>query len=99
MRLQAAPQIRHAHRLIAQTAEEMAQAVYEECAKDNTWYAEHLDRRAFVREVAPTLISQARSTLGEALASHALDDDAKAVIFQALQDDLAIPRGGRSVPA
>ena len=66
-----------AHELVAQTAEDMALAVYEELMKDNVWYssckAAHPSlsgealQRAFARQTAPAMIRQARATLASML--------------------------------
>lgn len=85
----------HAHKIVAHIAMEMAQAVYEECAKDNAWYREHKDRGAFVRTLAPSLVSQARATLTDMLGRTGVSDHEKSVIMDALAADQAIPRGAR----
>lgn len=82
----------YAHKLVAHVATEMANAVYEECAKDNLWYALNKDRAAFVNEVAPTLVQHARSTLTDMLQTN-IPDEQKQEIMDALVQDRTIPRG------
>lgn len=86
----------HAHKRVAHVAQEMAQAVYEECAKDNDWHKQNRDRKRFVRELAPRLIPQARETLAKMLATPGRSEEDKEYIMQALMDDITIPRGGSS---
>lgn len=85
----------HAHKIVAHIAMEMAQAIYEACARDNAWYRRHKDRAAFVRVVAPELVSQARATLTDMLTRSSVSEHEKAVIMDALAADQAIPRGAR----
>jgi hypothetical protein len=86
----------HAHKVVAHVAAEMAQGVYEECAKDNAWYAMHKDRNAFVRELAPRLVHTARGVLAEMLKEPGRSEADKRHLYQALLDDVTIPRGGKS---
>lgn len=83
----------YAHKLIAETAREMAKAVYEECASNNAWYAANPSRRNFVRHAAPTLIQQARETLTDMLQQPDVSEAQKAEIMDALVQDRSIPRG------
>lgn len=85
----------HAHKLVAHVAMEMAQAVYEACARDNAWYRGHRDRTAFVRALAPEMVPQARATLTDMLARNTVSEQDKAIIMDVLAADQAIPRGAR----
>lgn len=87
----------HADRTVSHVAQEMAQAIYEECAKDNAWYAMNKNRRHFVRELAPQLVQQARAILAEMLAQPGRDEADKERIMDALMRDITIPRGGTSI--
>ena len=84
--------MRHAHRIVADIAVEMAQAVYEEAAKDNRWYAEHKDRAAFVRRVAPELLTHARETLTDMLLKPSVSEHEKEHIIEILAADQSVPR-------
>lgn len=84
-----------AHKLIANTAEQMAGAVYEELMKNNTWYAAWQERHPdlsgtalqheFIRVTAPGMTRQARATLAQMLRnpaySHLHDQIAEALIL------------------
>jgi len=87
----------HAHKMVAHIAREMAQAVYEECAKDNAWYAKYRNRAAFVRGLAPELIGQARAVLTEMLMRPGVSDYEKDTIMDALAADQTVPRGKGAV--
>lgn len=93
----------HAHKLIAETAEAMASAVFEEAmGRDNELYrqikAKNPDkspdelRRIFVRYLAPRLAGDARATLAGMLQTSS-DEELKAQIFDALLKDAALRRG------
>ena len=87
----------YAHKMVAHIAQEMAQAVYEDCAKDNFWYFLNKDRDAFVKKLAPTLINEARATLTDMLTRKDVPESQKELIFDALKADREIPRGGVAV--
>lgn len=87
----------HAHKSIAHLAVEMAQAVYEECARDNGWYAVNRNRRAWVRRNVGQFIPEARAILTEMLTSERVSDKEKEEIFDALLQDNSIPRNGSPV--
>ena len=83
------------HKLIANLCEEMANEVYEVCAsKYDNWYAQNPDRKAFVRQCAPTLKEHARRTLGEMLARNDVPEAEKERIYDALVLDRTIPSTG-----
>lgn len=84
------------HELIRDTAVEMAEALYEECAKrSNEWWAERPDRKKWVQETWPLLIEEARSTLAKML-SGPLPDNLKEQIFDAISLDNTV-RSGRGI--
>ena len=87
----------HAHKIVAHVAAEMAQAVYEECAKNNAWYAKYRDRAAFVRGLAPELIGQARAVLTDMLTRFYVSEHEKDSIMDALAADQTVPRGKGAV--
>lgn len=85
----------NAHRMVANLCEEMAQSVYEECAtRYNHWYAANPDRKAFVKECAPTLRAEARAILAGMLADPKVSDKDKERIYDALMLDKTIPQDG-----
>lgn len=83
----------HAHKLVAETASQMAGALYEELAKNNVWYKKNPDQQAFIRLMTPKLLEQARRVLAGMLASPAYADTVKADIFSALTKDATLKRG------
>lgn len=85
-----------AHPLIAETAQNMAEALYEELARNNAWYVRNPDRRAFVVRLWPTLLAEARATLAQMLAG-TYDEQLKAQIYDALSLDNDL-RLGRTQP-
>lgn len=85
----------NAHRMVANLCEEMAQSVYEECAtRYNNWYRDNPDRKAFVKECAPTLRAEARGILAGMLADPKVSDKDKERIYDALMLDKQIPQDG-----
>lgn len=68
----------YAHRLVAKTAREMAEVLFEEVMRDNTVYAAHkricpeltpqMQRSLFVSLMTPHLLENARATLAGMLA-------------------------------
>jgi hypothetical protein len=87
----------HVHRLIAETAEGMAQEVYETWAsRSNEFYAKYPDRKAYVRECWPLYIDAARATLAQMLGSN-IDETLKKQIHEALIRDATLRRGREGV--
>jgi hypothetical protein len=92
----------HAHRLVARTAKEMAEALYEECMTDNAVYAHwkslcpdlspNILRVRFVKLMLPNLLDAARATLAKMI-STPLTEQLKAEIYDALILDSAFKRG------
>lgn len=84
------------HKLIRDTAIEMAEALYEECARrSDEWWANAPDRKKWVRDTWPLLIEEARSTLAKML-SGPMPESLKEQIFEALSLDNAV-RSGRGI--
>jgi hypothetical protein len=87
-----------AHKIVGDLAVKMAQTVYEERAKDNTFYAQFPNRNAFVRQFAPMFISDARAVLTDMLQQESISDAEREDIFNALILDRTLPRGpGRAI--
>jgi|SRR5882724_10376816 len=92
----------HCHKLVAQTAKEMAGALYEEVMRDNTlwanWKAQCPDltpprlQAMFIELMWPKLIEQARATLAKLLATP-LSESLKQQITDALIKDNTLMRG------
>lgn len=85
------------HRLIRDTARSMAEELYEVVMKNNAIY-EHwklccpeltrdIARAMFVEMMYPKLLEQSRATLATLLATNAVDEDRKVVIYDALVQD------------
>ena len=56
-----------AHWLVAKTARELAESIYEDLAKDNAFYRRHPDQKAWVEAVHGSLLQQAREALASIL--------------------------------
>lgn len=86
----------HAHPLIAETAHEMAHALYETLMSDNWWYDRWKEQNPglssvqletlFVRRNVEKLLPQARATLAQMLAT-GISEDLKEQIYEALVMD------------
>jgi hypothetical protein len=81
-----------AHALVAKTAEEMANEVYEEMAKTNEFYAAYPTRKAWVDSAIPRFVEYARKSLAELLSKPGFPEDQKEVIYNALVLDGSLPR-------
>lgn len=86
----------HCHKMVAETARGMAEAVYEELAKKNEWYALNPSRTVFVEATYGSLIEQARQVLAGMLESKTVTPEQKELIFEALVLDKSL-KGGRDV--
>lgn len=86
-----------AHRLIAHVAEELAQEIYEDFAKDNDWYKNNKDRANVVRMLAPELRDTARGILSHMLTRNDVSEHEKKEIYDALLMDKELPLGGTSI--
>ena len=86
----------HAHKLVAKTAQEMAQEIYEQNASDNKFYAEYPDREAYVSKCWPLYLTAARATLAQLLSTN-MDESLKAEIHDALIRDATLRHGREGV--
>lgn len=75
-----------AHRMIRDTAYEMAAAVWEQCAKNNDWYNKFPNQKVFANNEWPKFVGEARATLAEMLKGN-IDEDLKERIADALIKD------------
>lgn len=90
-----AHRIPEAHSLVADTAREFANALYEDWARDNRFYKrfpEGRGRKVFVEYVAPQFLPEARATLASMLTAD-YPDAVKAQVYEALQLDNTLTRG------
>ena len=81
---------KYGHKLIVETAVEMAHEIYEKCASDNAWHKAHPSRSAYVLKAVPYLIPRARATLTDLMTS-TKDNAMKEKIYEALCLDNQIP--------
>lgn len=87
----------HAHKLVAKTAMEMAQEIYEKNAgRSNEFYKEYADMDAYVRECWPLYLDAARATLSKLLTTN-MDESLKNEIYEALIRDASLRRGREGV--
>lgn len=86
-----------AHTLVAQTAQEMAGALYEELAKNNDWYLLNPDQKEFIERTWGSLIEQARGVLAKMLGSPNTPEEQKELIAEALilDNSLVVGRGAK----
>lgn len=94
----------HAHKLIDETAREMAASVYEELMKKNDWYARWRAKNPdagpkalqyrFVMKVYPTLLENARAILAGML-NTSPDERLRETIAEALLLDNTLVAGRR----
>jgi hypothetical protein len=83
----------HAHKLVAKTAQEMAQEIYEKNAgKSNDFYAQYPDAQAYISSCWPLYLDAARATLAQLLTTN-LDESLKSEIHDALIRDATLRRG------
>jgi len=93
----------HAHKMIADIAVNMANEIFEEAMRrNNELYRqvrkqnEELSlescRKKYVREIAPTLVGEARATLSRMLGT-SISEELKKNIHEALLMDAALSRG------
>lgn len=82
------------HKLIAQTAQDMAREVYASFARaSNEWHSENRNEEEYVKESWPLYIEAARTTLAELLSVPSTAELLKEQIYDALCKDNAIRRG------
>lgn len=86
----------HAHKLVAKTAQDMAQEIYETLASKNDFYEKYPDREKYVKECWPLYLDAARATLAQLLAGN-MEDRLKAEIHEALLKDATLRRGREGV--
>jgi hypothetical protein len=79
----------YCHKLVMETAKEMAGAFYEEFALDDTWYKAFPDQKEFIEKQWGRFLAAARSTLAKML-SMPIDDGQKELIQEALLADNAL---------
>jgi hypothetical protein len=78
------------HKLVAETAKEMARCWYDEAAHDNDFYREHPNVALFVDRRWRNFIRHARANLAKLLSSSSVPEDQKAQIYEALIKDGAV---------
>lgn len=86
----------HAHKLVAKTAMEMAEEIYERNAANNEFYARYPDRADYVSKCWPLYLDAARATLAQLLSSN-MDEELKSQIHDALIKDATLRRGREGV--
>ena len=87
----------HVHKMVAQTAKEMAQEVYESWAsKSDEFYAEHRSIDEYVESCWPLYLDAARATLAQMLTTN-IADTLKDEIHDALVKDATLRRGREGV--
>lgn len=87
------PSKHHAHWLVAKTAKEMAQEVYEaNCSASNEFYRRHPDRKAWVEAVYGSLLDQARRALAALLGTSQISEKEKEQVHEALVLDASLNR-------
>lgn len=72
------------HILIAKTAEQMAEELYEELAHNNVFFTHNPDRATWVNNTWPTLLDSARSLLASMLGEIGVSERDKELIYEAL---------------
>ena len=84
---------RHAHKLVAQTAQELAGAVYERLAsKSDEFFAANPSQKQWISREAPKFLEHARAALAETLRL-STDEVERAEIGDALILDASLRRG------
>jgi hypothetical protein len=87
----------HAHKLVAKTAMEMAQEVYEKNAgRSNAFYEKYPDREAYVTSCWALYLDAARATLAQLLSTN-IEETLKEQIHEALIKDASLRRGREGV--
>ena len=102
------PRAAHAHRLVAETARDLAYVMYDELMCQNKFYQHvrstypNLDdtqrRERFARQLVPRMIEPARATLA-AMLNGPYDESLKETIAQALMLDKTLKRGRQAAGA
>ena len=87
----------HCHKMVAETAQKMAQEVYEGWAsKSNEFYHEHRSLEEYVKQCWPLYMDAARATLAQLLTTN-IADTLKDQIHDALIRDATLRRGREGV--
>lgn len=87
----------HAHKLVAKTAMEMAQEIYEKNAsRSDEFYAKYPDREAYVSSCWALYLDAARATLAQLLTTN-MEESLKEEIHEALIRDATLRRGREGV--
>ena len=87
----------HAHKMIAETAQKMAEEVYESWAsRSDEFYKENRDLKTYVSSCWPLYLDAARATLAQMLTTN-VDDVLKVQIHDALVKDATLRRGREGV--
>lgn len=89
--------LRVAHNLVVETAREIAQAYYEEAARDNGFYRDFPDAAEFVDRSWNAFSNAARESLVSMLAMDDYSEHTKATIYDALLKDGAFNHRGQTV--
>lgn len=82
----------YTHKLIAQTAKEIAHAAYENMASDNNFYKLHPNARNYVRRFWGAFVGDAREILAGMLARDDVHQSQKDIIHDALMEERTLPR-------
>lgn len=87
-----------AHNLVADTAVQVAEEIYETmCSGSNALYKVHGDRKDFIKQCAPTLRAYARTLLATLLSDPNTCEAEKEKIHEALVLDHQLPKSGSSI--
>jgi len=87
----------HAHKLVAKTAMEMAQEVYEKNAsRSDDFYKKYPDREEYVSSCWALYLDAARATLAQLLTTN-MEENLKEEIHEALVKDATLRRGREGV--
>lgn len=85
---------KYAHKLVAETAKEIAAAAYEDMARDNNFYRLWPKQKIFVAKHYKNFIRPARECLARMLGMDKFSEETKDEILQALLLDRALPPNG-----
>lgn len=86
----------HAHKLVAKTAQEIANEVYEQNASNNDFYSKYPNRESYVSACWPLYLTAARATLAQLLSTN-IEENLKSEIHDALIRDATLRRGREGV--
>ena len=80
-----------AHKLLAETAKELAGAFYEEAAHDDTFYSYYPDQKKFIKREWHRFVETARLQLSKMLGMPHVSEAEKEQIFAALVKHASLP--------